>query len=69
MFEVPNLDDISHDPADLLEACKVLRILAQYCEHRAFALQDRLLGRINVARNYERINEERYNSLPEWAKW
>ncbi len=69
MFEVPNLDDFSHNPKDQLEAARVLKILAAYCENRSFAIEARLAGRIDLAMRNESANEERYNSLPEWARW
>ncbi len=69
MFEVPNLDDFSHEVGDQLEASRVLRILSQYCEHKAYAIQARLIGKIDVAVKWENANEVRYKLLPQWAKW
>ena len=69
MFEVPNLDDFSHEPEDQLEAARVLKILSEYCATRSFSIEARLAGKIDVAMKLEQKNESRYNSLPQWAKW
>ena len=68
MFEVPNLDAFSHDPADQKEAARVLRILADYCDNRAVSIEARLEGRIDIALKNEAVNEHRYRSLPAWAR-
>ncbi len=69
MFSVPNLDEFSTDPKDFATAARIFRILAEYCENKSYAMEARLAGRIPDAVRNERFNEERYNSLPKWARW
>lgn len=69
LFEVPNLDDFSMDPADHDAACMLFDSLASYSRHKARAMRHRLKGEMGAARTQEEICEGVYKRLPEWAKW
>jgi hypothetical protein len=69
LFDVPNLDDLSIDPADYDRAAQVFDALARYASLKASAMRTRLAGRINPALRMEERLEEIYASLPEWARW
>jgi hypothetical protein len=67
-LEVPNLDAIEDDGA-LAELDNVFSRLAAYCEHKRQARKYRLAGDIECALSHERICDDHYKRLPEWAKW
>lgn len=69
MFDVPNLDGLSVDPADLDKAAKVFKLLRKYAKCKAAAMRQRLIGNINEALRHEHNCEVVYNDLPEWARW
>jgi hypothetical protein len=48
---------------------KVVKGLGAYAINKAVAIQAREDGRINTALKYERICENIFNKLPEWARW
>lgn len=68
-FEVPNLDGLSTDPAELLGAAVVLETLSAYARHKARAMQARFKGDVTEALAYEAWCEALYSGLPEWARW
>jgi hypothetical protein len=69
VFEVPNLDDMSIDPADYNAAAAVLGQLACYAGAKGHAMRLRLKGDIEAALSWERMLEGMYARLPQWAKW
>jgi len=69
MFDVPNLDDLSVDPAELREAAVVLEKLARYARKKATAMETRMAGNIPAAMVHEVLLERIYKDLPEWARW
>jgi hypothetical protein len=69
LFESPNLDGLSMDPADYDRAEQVLRQLAGYCNAKAQAMRLRLAGDVNRALAVERYADGLYQQLPQWAKW
>jgi hypothetical protein len=69
LFDVPNLDDMSVDPEDYREAARVLRALADYCERKGRAIQNRFKGNILSTGACDRECRMRYKDLPEWARW
>jgi hypothetical protein len=69
LFESPNLDDLSVDPADLDEAARVLRALSVYAEHKASAMRLRMSGDVRTATDTEAVCDYLYHRLPEWARW
>lgn len=48
---------------------RVTRDLGCYASNKATAMKCRLAGTIESALIYERICEDIYNRLPEWARW
>lgn len=68
-FDVPNLDGLSIDPADLLAASWVFTVLAIYAEHKGRAMRLRAAGDLDGAGSFERAAESAYAKLPAWAKW
>lgn len=69
MFDCPNLDGLSIDPADYDQVADVLRRLALYAERKAHAMRARLAGDVNEALRFERMNDAAYEQLPQWARW
>jgi hypothetical protein len=69
LFEVPNLDCLSIDPGDLLQAAAVFSLLASYAEHTGRAMELRLQGDIDAALSFEKAAQASYKRLPAWAKW
>lgn len=69
MFDVPNLDDMSVDPNDYIDAEAVLKQLAAYCSLKQRAMRARLSGAVEVAVAWEQQMEAIYKRLPEWARW
>lgn len=71
-FEVPNLDDMTVDPADLEQASEVLALLASYARIKAGAMKCRLSANADdnaLAGDLERTLNVMYKRLPEWARW
>lgn len=68
-LEVPNLDCLSDDPADLKEAAQLFGLLSCYCDAKANALRMRQRGDIEAALRLEQNAEQTYKELPQWAKW
>lgn len=68
-FDVPNLDDMTTDPGELLELAGTLRLLSAYANYKARAMAYRLEGRIEEALTWERECDSLYKQLPEWARW
>ena len=66
-MNVPNLDDMNE--AELLEFSSAVRLLNDYALRVRLARQLRLAGRIQDALEYERINDQIYNQLPDEFKW
>lgn len=66
-FEVPNLDCESAD--DLRQLGVVFRLLAEYSERKARAVDSRKRGDIQDALDDEKLAEMTYKRLPEWARW
>lgn len=69
MFDVPNLDGLTDDPAELLELSSVLGILACYADYKARAIRHRKGGDVEAALSFERAADFQYKRLPEWARW
>jgi hypothetical protein len=69
LFDAPNLDGLSIDPADLDRAADVFRLLASYAQAKAQAMRLRLAGDVNQAVAMERYCDAEYKRLPEWARW
>lgn len=69
LFEAPNLDCLSIDPADLLTAAQVLHDLGDYAHNKADAMRQRLDGNIGAAVTHERLCDIIYKKLPRWARW
>ena len=69
MFDVPNLDGLSVDPADYFAAAEVFGRLAAYADVKGRAMQLRAAGDVEAARAFERTAEATYRRLPEWAQW
>ena len=69
MFETPNLDGLTTDPAQMREAARALALLGRYAGYKAEAMMFRQMGHISVAQQFESRMEEIYNELPEWARW
>ena len=69
LFDVPNLDCLSNDPGDLLQAAAVYSLLAAYAEHKGRAMELRAMGDIEAALSFERRADASFKRLPEWAKW
>ena len=69
LFEPINLDGLSIDPMDYIEADRVLERLAVYCATKAQAMRHRAQGNVSVALIFEARLEAQYNALPEWARW
>src|SRR5260370_280507 len=53
-------------PADYVQAFKSLR---NYAMNKAVTMQQRKLGNIQTAQQYESICEDIYNRLPGYARW
>lgn len=84
MFDVPNLDDMSVDPKDLLDFANAwdekrptighadhvhYLAVAQYARLKAGVMQDRLEGNIPAAMTQEAWCDRIYRRMPQWAKW
>ena len=69
LFEVPNLDGLSINPADLYTAASVFGQLAAYAGHKADAMKHRMAGDIECATAHEKNCDRIYRQLPEWARW
>jgi hypothetical protein len=69
LFDAPNLDGLSIDPADYDRAEQVFRQLAGYCNAKAQAMRLRLGGDVNRALAVERYADGLYEQLPVWAQW
>lgn len=69
LFEVPNLDGLSVDPEDLMEAAAVYAMLSLYSLYTGRAMRCRMTGRIKEALDLEKQAEGVYKDLPGWAKW
>jgi hypothetical protein len=48
---------------------RVAANLANYASNKATAMQCRLRGDVQAATIYERICDDIYGRLPEWARW
>lgn len=66
---IPNLTDLSIDPADLDAAEVIFSRLSAYCGHKASAMRYRLAGDIEAALSHERCADAQYRKLPDWARW
>lgn len=69
LFDVPNLDDLSIDPADLHKAAEMFGRLAAYADMKARAMELRTQGDVEAALCFERNCETTYKRLPAWARW
>lgn len=65
---VPNLDSMD-DPDELHLAANAFTQLHRYVILRLQALHFRKMGKVAMAAEVERIMEDTYNQLPDWARW
>lgn len=66
---MPNLDNMSNDPADVSQVADTFCVLGSYLQHKAKAMYYREEGRIDLALKMESRCESLYAGLPQWAKW
>jgi hypothetical protein len=69
MIDVPNLDDLSVNPADYRELETTFNLLASYCSLKARSIDLRTDGNMVEATRYEKAMDRLYQKLPSWAKW
>ncbi len=67
-LNVPAIDLIDDD-GELAELENTFGRLAAIAGHRRAARKYRLMGDIECALSYERIIDQYYDQLPEWARW
>lgn len=51
------------------EAGGAVALMGCYARHMAFAVRHRWAGRIQTAQHHERLAENYYKVLPQWARW
>lgn len=70
MFEnikIPNLDAATEE--ELVEFESAFHSLSNYAEYKKRAIELRKEGRNKEARYAEKICQQIYTNLPDWAKW
>jgi hypothetical protein len=68
-LELPNLDGLSTDPADLEIASRVFGLFAAYADALARAKELRAKGDVEAALSFERSADATYKRMPLWARW
>jgi hypothetical protein len=69
LFDVPNLDCLSVDAADMRAAATVLHLLGWYAECLAREMELNAAGHVQEAASWARQMDETYDLLPRWARW
>lgn len=69
LFEVPNLDDLTTEPAALFEVAEILTTLSLYATFKAGAVAFRRDGQIGDALRNEAHCQRLYDSLPVGYRW
>lgn len=69
LFETPNIDCMSINPADVAALGRVFTTLARYCKCKSRAMRYRLAGHIEIALEFERQCQLLYESLPQEFRW
>lgn len=67
-LNVPCLDAITDD-GELAQLENTFGRLAAYVGHKRQAVKYRLAGDIECALSHERVMDDHYKQLPEWARW
>ena len=68
-LHIPNLDDATNDPEDLVHLATALSVLAAYTDCKAIAMRLRLRGEIDLAQRNEKRCDMLFDMLPSSWRW
>jgi hypothetical protein len=68
-LSIPNLDDATNDPDELVHLATALSVLAAYADCKAIAMRFRLVGEIEKAQRSEKRCEMLFDMLPSSWRW
>jgi hypothetical protein len=61
--------DLTNDAQDAYNQSRTFEKLAHYCRCIGAAKEHRIKGRVTDAMRLERVAENIYAKLPDWARW
>ena len=68
-LSIPNLDDATTAPEELVQIAISLSVLAAYADCKAMAMRHRIRGEIDLAQRHEKRCEMLFDMLPSSWRW
>jgi len=68
-LSIPNLDNATNDPEDLVQLATALSVLAAFVDCKAIAMRLRLRGEIDLAQRNEKRCDMLFDMLPSSWRW
>jgi len=68
-LSIPNLDNATNDPEDLVHLATALSVLAAFVDCKAIAMRCRLRGEIDLAQRHEKRCDMLFDMLPSSWRW